>query len=202
MSLIGSRQPDELGVLIVADLSAPTIGEGFNVEGQASTATAAEVAAIARSYFEAVDRRELDAAADLWHEDGSDDFVAVGVYHGPAAVAEFFRGVFAAVPDARITILRVTANDQGAAVQWTLDGTFTGEPFLGIVATGRRIALRGADCLEIEQGRIRHNTVYYDGASFARDVGLLPPIGSRLERAMYGAFNALTRGQRLLASRA
>ena len=32
-----------------------------------------------------------------------------------------------------------------------------------------------------------------DGATFARQVGLLPPLGSALDRAMTGAFNLKTR---------
>ena len=40
------------------------------------------------------------------------------------------------------------------------------------------------------------NTAYYDGASFARQVGMLPAEGSGAERAMKGAFNAVTKMRR------
>ena len=40
------------------------------------------------------------------------------------------------------------------------------------------------------------NTAYYDGASFARQVGMLPSEGSGAERAMKGAFNAVTKMRR------
>ena len=33
------------------------------------------------------------------------------------------------------------------------------------------------EVMEIEEGRIRRNTIYYDGASFARQIGLLPAKG-------------------------
>jgi hypothetical protein len=39
---------------------------------------------------------------------------------------------------------------------------------------------------------IQHNTIYYDGATFARQIGLLPGLGSRADQALLAAFNAKT----------
>ena len=50
--------------------------------------------------------------------------------------------------------------------------------------------------MEIEEGRIRRNTIYYDGASFARQIGLLPAKGSLADRALLSAFNARARAMR------
>ena len=58
--------------------------------------------------------------------------------------------------------------------------------------------MRGVDYVELEDGLIRRNTVYYDGASFARDIGMLPPQNSMAERGLYGAFNGLTQLRRAL----
>ena len=69
----------------------------------------------------------------------------------------------------------------------------------GVEPTGRRIDIRGLDLLEIEEGEIVSNTAYYDGASFARQVGMLPAEGSGAERAMKGAFNAFTKMRRRVA---
>ena len=83
-----------------------------------------------------------------------------------------------------------------AAVEWRMAGHFTGAPFMDLEPTGRRIDIRGLDLLEIEDGEIVGNTAYYDGASFARQVGMLPSEGSGAERAMKGAFNAVTKMRR------
>ena len=45
------------------------------------------------------------------------------------------------------------------------------------------------------------NTAYYDGASFARQVGMLPPEGSGAERTMKSAFNAVTKVRKAVAER-
>jgi len=46
------------------------------------------------------------------------------------------------------------------------------------------------------------NTVYYDGADFARQIGMLPPRDSALDRGVLTLFNTGTRlRQRFTASR-
>jgi hypothetical protein len=47
--------------------------------------------------------------------------------------------------------------------------------------------------MEFAEGRYVHNTIYYDGASFARQIGTLPRAGSVTEKATLAAFNATTR---------
>jgi hypothetical protein len=89
--------------------------------------------------------------------------------------------------------------DRQAVVQWRADGTFTGSPFLGIEATGRRIEIRGVDVMRFDaDGKIDENTIYYDGAEFARQLGMLPPRDSAADRLTLSAFNAKTRLARRL----
>jgi steroid delta-isomerase-like uncharacterized protein len=107
------------------------------------------------------------------------------------AVRAFFRELFAAFPDFTMTVDRVVADDTSAVVQWHAAGTFTGGPFQGITPTGRRADIRGVDVMEITDGLIKH-TIYYDGATFARQIGLLPGLGSRADQALLAAFNAKT----------
>jgi steroid delta-isomerase-like uncharacterized protein len=157
---------------------------------RAAVRTPAEVA---RAAFDGVIARDPDAIVANLAEDVVDNFVAVGVFRGRAAVRAFFVELFSAAPDFTMVVDRIVADDTSAVVQWHAAGTFTGTPFQGIHATGRRSEILGADVMEISDGLIRHNTIYYDGATFARQIGLLPPEGSRADRAMLAAFNAKTR---------
>ena len=45
-------------------------------------------------------------------------------------------------------------------------------------------------------GRVIDNVVYYDGATFAREIGMLPRRDSAADRAMLHAFNATTKAKR------
>jgi steroid delta-isomerase-like uncharacterized protein len=157
------------------------------------------VEAHARSYFDAVARRDPDAMAEHWREDGVDDLVPVRPLRGRDEIAAFFRGLFAAVPDIEMTVTRVVAGETQAAVEWRMTGNFTGAPFEGIDPTGRHLEVRGVDLLEIEDDLIVGNTAYYDAMSFARQIGLMPPENSSAENAMKSAFNASTKLRRAVA---
>lgn len=155
----------------------------------------------ARSAFDALARRDAEAIGEHWREDGVNDIVPVGVLRGRGEIVDFFREVFTAVPDLETTVTRVVASDRLAAVECRMTGNFVGGPFRGIEPTGRPLHLRGFDLLEIEDGEIVGNTAYYDGAAFARQIGLLPPEGSAAERALTGALNAVTMVRKALAER-
>ena len=155
-------------------------------------------AKIARRIIERISAHDLDGAQALTHDDAVDDFVAVGPRSGKEEIRRFFEELLGAFPDLRIEVARITESKGVAVVEWVTSGTFTGTPFLGIEATGKRVTLRGVDCMEIDGGKLRNNTIYYDGAGFARDVGLLPAMGSMADKGMTAAFNAVTRARRLL----
>ena len=155
----------------------------------------------ARSYFAALSARDPDAMAAAFHPDGVDDIVPLGVFRGPDAVRQVFRELFSAMPDATMTVDRVVADGEVAAVQWRMSGTFTGGPFQGIEPTGKRVELRGCDTVEVDaDGLITRITGYYDGAAFARAIGLLPPQDSGVDKAMLAGFNAVTKVRRKVAA--
>ena len=151
------------------------------------TATPAQVAQAA---FDAVAAHDPDGIVAQGAPGYIDDFIAVGEFKGADAIRAFFAEMFAAFPDLTMSVERIVADDSTAVVQWSAAATFTGSPFQGVRATGRRIEFRGVDVMEIRDGLIQHNTIYYDGATFARQIGMLPPLGSRADRVFLGLFNA------------
>lgn len=154
--------------------------------------TARSATDVAEGIFAAVNARDLDRLTTFYDPAAEDDFVPIGVLRGPSAIRGFFEELLAAVPDAALRVDRVTGSDDGAVVQWTLTGTFTGGPFQGVRATGRSVDIRGVDVMVVRDGRLRHNTIYYDGLAFARQAGLLPAEGSTGDRALTAVFNART----------
>src|SRR3954454_246089 len=154
----------------------------------------------ALSYLTAVSERDVDAMVPHMADDVIEDITPVGILRGTSEVRAFFSELFAAFPDFEFTVEQSCANAQLASVQWRATGTFRGVPFQGIEPTGRRVEIRGCDCFEIEDGKITRNTSYYDGAAFARGLGLLPQTGSGGEKAMLTAFNAVTKVRSRFAS--
>jgi steroid delta-isomerase-like uncharacterized protein len=154
-----------------------------------------------RDYFEAMDRRDAPAMAAHWREDGVEDIVPVGLLRGRDELRDHFASLFAALPDARTTVTRLVAGEQSCAVEWRLEGTFDGAAFMGIEPTGTHIEIRGLDLFELEDGELVSNTAYFDGAGYARQIGMLPADGSGADRAMKSAFNAVTKLRRAVGER-
>lgn len=154
-----------------------------------------------RAYYEAMNDRDVDAMVAHWAEDGVEDVVPIGVIRGREELRGFLSELFAAMPDASTTITRLIAGEQDCAVEWRLEGTFNGAPFLGIEPTGSRVELREVSVVELKDGEIVGITAYFDGASYARQIRMLPPDGSGADRAMKSAFNAVTKLRRAVAER-
>jgi glyoxylase-like metal-dependent hydrolase (beta-lactamase superfamily II)/predicted ester cyclase len=164
---------------------------------------AADAREVAETYFAALARRDLDAAAACWAAGGIDRFVGQTEAEGPEGVRAFFGELFAAIPDFAFAVERIVADGDRAAVRWNATGTFAGDAsYQGIRPTGGRVELSGLDLLEVRDGLIVANEAFSDGLGLARQLGMLPQQGSGAEARVLRAFNARTRAARTLAGSA
>lgn len=166
-------------------------------EGAIDRARTAEVAS---AYFAALARRDVEGAVSLWRSGGRENVRGQVDTSAPDGVREFLHGIFAAFPDLLFEVVETTVEDDRAACRWVARGTFAGEPFQGIEATGARVELEGVDVLLVRDGLIAENDAFTDGMGLARAIGLLPERGSRAEGAMKAAFNARMRASRALTA--
>jgi steroid delta-isomerase-like uncharacterized protein len=96
------------------------------------------------------------------------------VASGKDELRAFARRAFAAVPDFRYGVQSSFASSQWAVIEWVMSGTHRGD-FPGIPATGKHFsAVRGSTVLELEAGKIRRESDYWDAATFMKQVGQLP----------------------------
>lgn len=159
----------------------------------AATETKLTPEELAEQLIEYIDAGDLDSAEKYWADDLREEFVALGkVYRGKREVRGFFEETLAAFPDFHLETERVVGDESVAFISWRSTGTFSGGPFQGIEPNGKRVELRGCDRMEFENGKLVSNTVYYDSMSFARQIGMMPPLDSLAENAMKGAFNAVS----------
>lgn len=152
----------------------------------------------ARRIIDCLNRRDLETLESLVRDDVVDDVMPVGRLEGVGSVIDFFRQMLDAFEDMQVRIEQITGAPDVAIVQWTITGQFTGRPFLGLHPNGRRAEVRGVDVMQFEGELLRRNTIYYDGATLARELGVLPPRGSLAEAAMTAAFNVVTRARALM----
>ena len=169
---------------------------GMATETESKTKTTAEVA---RSYFEAVGRQDLDAMEAHYDPKGE------GPIHGLVHLRQgdnyrpWFENLFRAFPNWTFEVLNLIANEEMAAVEWRATATFNGTAkFEGMEPNGASLDVQGCDVVTVRDGRIVHLDAYSSGTEIARQLGALPPQGSFGERAMTTALNLKTRAGGLL----
>ncbi len=105
--------------------------------------------------------------------------------------ARSLRSAWRALPDMTFDVVEgpyVLPGEPKAAFHWRAHATFTGpmDP-PGYAPTGRNAVFQGVDFHEYRDGKLARLRVDFDVMDLARQLGLLPPQGSRTERAMAGA---------------
>ena len=103
-------------------------------------------------------------AADGVHEDVAQNFRGVG----PKAVITFMHGVQSAEPDYKWTVTNEVEDGNLVALEWTWTSTYSGPDPAGKQVTNKHVSGRGTSFAEVDNGKIKRFTDYYDLASFFR----------------------------------
>jgi len=103
-------------------------------------------------------------AADAIHEDVAQNFRGTG----PKAIITFMRGVAAAEPDYKWAVTNALEDGKYVALEWTWTGTYSGPDPTGKRVTNKRISGRGMSFADVDNGKIKRFTDYYDMASYFR----------------------------------
>jgi hydroxyacylglutathione hydrolase len=155
----------------------------------------------ALAYFDALVRRDPDGLAACWRPGSVDRMVGETELDAPDGVREYFTELFRAIPDIAFEVISATTEDDRCAVRWRAVGTFAGPGRLqGLEATGSRITLEGCDVVRVADGLVVGNDAYVNGMDVARQIGVLPPGGSKAEERMTTLFNRRTAVARRLAA--
>jgi steroid delta-isomerase-like uncharacterized protein len=166
---------------------------------EATEQTGKTTAEVARSYFEAVGRQDIDAMESHYAPGGGGPIhglvdLKVGDNYRP-----WFENLFRAFPDWKFEIVTLIAEDDKAAVEWRATATFNGTAqFEGMDPNGASLDVQGCDVVHIRDGKIQKIDAYASGTEIARQLGALPPQGSTAERGMTAALNLKTRAVKAL----
>jgi steroid delta-isomerase-like uncharacterized protein len=136
------------------------------VQQKAPTASGKSVA---EAYVRAWNKHDFGAldtllAADALHEDIAQNVHAIGI----AAIKDFMRQDIAGEPDLNWQMTNTVEDGKYVAFEWTWTSTYTGPDATGKTVTNKKISGRGASFLEIESGKIKRFTDYYDLGSYFR----------------------------------
>jgi predicted ester cyclase len=151
-----------------------------------------EVTEVARTYFGATTRRDLDAMEACWKPGGVENIIGLGELQVPGEYRAYFRELFEALPDFKYEVLKMVTEGNRVAVHWQAKGTFTGKPYQGLKPNGKTGRIEGIDMVEVVDGKVVRNDVSFDSAMMMREIGILPAVGSPGERVTKRLFNVRT----------
>ena len=147
-----------------------------------------QIVALAGEWDQAWAARDIDRLVALYTPDAVwADPTLVAPVSGHAALRTYFAGLIAAIPDISIRQEVVFAEDgaTSCASQWRATGTFTGQlPNTALSPTGDHIEYTGVAIITLRDGKVSHVQQYPDVVSLQRQIGAIPPEGSRAERVL------------------
>ena len=103
-------------------------------------------------------------AADAIHEDIAQNFRG----RGPKVIVTFMRGVASSEPDYKWSVTNTIEDGKYVAIEWTWTATYSGPDPTGKKVTNKRTSGKGSSVVEIDNGKIKRFTDYYDLSSFFR----------------------------------
>jgi steroid delta-isomerase-like uncharacterized protein len=141
--------------------------------------TEANKALVRRYYEEIANAENVDAATSVADSLLSPAFAFYTLNddqgtHGLQQHKEFLVWHHNAVPDQHWTVEAIVAEGELVATHWRTSGTQRGE-FLGVLPTGRRIALQGMDLFRLADDRIAELRRFFDLMDVMQQLGAVPP---------------------------
>jgi predicted ester cyclase len=139
--------------------------------------TAKENNAIAVKFFETA-WNEGKVLEELLTPDALDHSTVGGKTKTERGAASFkgIVGMFrAAMPDAKLEILHEIYSGDMVVHRWSIHGTHTGAPLLGVPPTGKQITLSGTTTVRFENNKIAERWANVDELGLLQQLNLIPP---------------------------
>ena len=146
--------------------------------------SAADSAAVVARTLEAFNARDYAGASGL-----AGDLIDMpngNRVSGQAGLEQYWQGWIGAFPDGKVEITNNVAAEDGTVVtEFRARGTNNGPMTMGgqqLPATGRPVDVMFCQVSRVRDGKIVDARLYYDGMTFATQLGLLPQSQSAASR--------------------
>lgn len=128
-------------------------------------------------YVELYNAGDLGACMELYAEDAV-QLMHDGTFEGPSAIYDRLARDLTAFPDATYTVASFVEQGDSFADEWTFTGTHTG-PFplpdgSQLPPTGKQVEIRGMELVQVRDGKIVVDNLYYDSMAVLAQLGLVP----------------------------
>jgi len=128
-------------------------------------------------YVELYNAGDLDACMELYADDAAQR-MHDGVFEGTEEIRDRLARDLVAFPDAKYVVDSFFADGDRFADEWTFTGTNTGPLRLPdgteVPATGKPVEIKGMEFVEVRDGKIVVDNLYYDFTAAVAQLGLVP----------------------------
>ena len=133
--------------------------------------TPAEVKALWYRHAVAENARQLEELVATLRDDCVYEVMPWGrVYRGKDEVRRFYRELWTALPDVKLTLLRHVIDEHCLVEESIVYGTHQGE-WVGLPPSGNRIEFPLVIFFPVQDGLFTGERLYFDGASVLRQLG-------------------------------
>jgi steroid delta-isomerase-like uncharacterized protein len=128
-------------------------------------------------YVELYNAGDLDGVMDLYAEDAV-QLMPEGLFEGREAIRERLARDLEACPDIAWTVESFVEQGDSFADEWSFVATHTGPVLLPdgteLPPSGGQVSLRGMELVEVRDGKIVVDNLYYDNLAVMAQLGLVP----------------------------
>ena len=128
-------------------------------------------------YVERYNAGDLDGVMDLYADDAVQG-MPDGTFAGRSAIRERLAQELDGFTDVDHTVRSFVEQGDSFCDEWTFAGTHT-RPFLlpdgtELAPTGKRVEIAGMELVQVRDGKVVLNTLYYDNLAVAVQLGVVP----------------------------
>jgi steroid delta-isomerase-like uncharacterized protein len=167
-----------VAITLAACQTQPATQTADTTESQTAAAAAVDAKALVARAYEAFNNRDFDAYAELFTADADTWSTDGSMVRGVQNIAAWDMAWVDAFPDARITSSQMVAEGSFVVSQNRFTGTHEGTIVTAdgneIPATGNQVDVPYVAVFEIEDGKVKHQRIYYNVMDMMEQLGQMP----------------------------
>ncbi len=127
-----------------------------------------------QTYVHALSAHDGEGVAALYAEDAvvTQSVEDGATFTGREEIAGWVNDNVGGLPDLTVTAGNVATSGDIVIWEWTYTGTYSGQYPNAPAGSGQAVTLRGVSVMEVRDGLIVRETLYYDNLSFLTQIGV------------------------------